>query len=69
MDGTDELEQELAKIRDFGKRPSFNEVINSRKKLSDDLSLERRIVDYISMMTDNYALRSYQKYSMPKKWF
>ncbi|HOJ49999.1 MAG TPA: deoxyguanosinetriphosphate triphosphohydrolase [Spirochaetota bacterium] len=33
------------------------------------VSLERRIVDYISMMTDEYALYEYKKYMMPKKLF
>ena len=30
---------------------------------------ERRVVDYIAMMTDSYALRSHQHYLTPKKWF
>lgn len=32
-------------------------------------SIQRRAVDYISMMTDNYALEEYKKYLLPKKWF
>jgi len=32
-------------------------------------SLERMAVDYISMMTDNFALEEYKKYLLPKKWF
>ncbi len=33
------------------------------------ISLESRVVDYISMMTDSFAIRCYEKYFMPKKWF
>lgn len=36
---------------------------------SDNDSIERRIVDYISMMTDVYAIKTHQKYLIPKKWF
>ena len=43
------------------------------KKTSDikykKVSIERRIVDYISMMTDEFALYEYKKYMMPRRLF
>ena len=31
--------------------------------------VEQVITDYIAMMTDDFALRTYDKYILPKKWF
>ncbi len=38
-------------------------------KYSKGVSLERMVVDYISMMTDNFALAAHKEHLLPKKWF
>ncbi len=32
-------------------------------------SVQEMIIDYIATMTDDFALRSYEKYIFPKRWF
>lgn len=46
----------------------------TREKLSHvdypkDIRPERIVTDYISMMTDDFAIMCYEKYILPKKWF
>lgn len=45
-----------------------------KRKVSDiaypkGVTIKRMAVDYISMMTDQYALKEYKKQLLPKKWF
>lgn len=44
-------------------------VPSSEAENLNGLAFQRRIIDYLAMMTDNFALRAYQKYLTPKKWF
>ncbi|QGG47789.1 deoxyguanosinetriphosphate triphosphohydrolase [Heliorestis convoluta] len=39
------------------------------QKMIDGFGLERAVVDYISGMTDRFALKTYEKYFLPSPWF
>ena len=35
----------------------------------EPVSLETMVIDYLSMMTDDFAMLTYENYILPKKWF
>ena len=43
-----------------------SQFVDTMEKL--ELSKERTICDYIAGMTDNYAIKMYEKYFIPKQW-
>ncbi|KAB2954580.1 deoxyguanosinetriphosphate triphosphohydrolase [Heliorestis acidaminivorans] len=38
------------------------------RNMTEDFGLERAVVDYISGMTDRFALKTYEKYFLPSPW-
>ncbi len=53
----------------FIKHPEIVEEKMKKIKYPNQTSIEEQAIDYIAMMTDDFALRSYEKYIFPKRWF